>query len=226
MTRTAPSARTPGAARPACQACPPRARRRARWNRCCDAQPVPWHPKLVSAQRLVGVLLHQTRLSSFSSDSAGNHPSCQADRLAKGDKQRIESTRAAAAHAYYSSFTFQPCISERSRRLVRVWIRAVTAWCHFPLACGPLSVHGHCQGPCYRQSMFVTLFQCSMQPHPLAELTRSNRARQNREAMAAEAEAKLLAECTFKPRLLTRSRSPASSSQNRDPVSRPQPHNP
>ena len=41
------------------------------------------------------------------------------------------------------------------------------------------------------------------QAEPLAELTSSDRARANREALAAEAQAKQAAECTFKPRLLS-----------------------
>jgi hypothetical protein len=42
------------------------------------------------------------------------------ERLACADKQRIDSARAAAAHAHYSGFSFQPRINERSRRIVRV----------------------------------------------------------------------------------------------------------
>ena len=41
-------------------------------------------------------------------------------RLAVADKERVEGARAAAAHAYYSQFTFQPVINEKSKQLVRV----------------------------------------------------------------------------------------------------------
>lgn len=44
----------------------------------------------------------------------------QVARLAVADKERVEGARAAAAHAYYSQFTFQPVINERSKQLVRV----------------------------------------------------------------------------------------------------------
>lgn len=44
----------------------------------------------------------------------------QVARLAVADKKRVEGARAAAAHVYYSQFTFQPVINERSKQLVRV----------------------------------------------------------------------------------------------------------
>ena len=44
----------------------------------------------------------------------------QVARLAVADKERVEGARAAAAHVYYSQFTFQPVINERSKQLVRV----------------------------------------------------------------------------------------------------------
>ena len=44
----------------------------------------------------------------------------QVARLAVADKERVEGARAAAAHAYYSQFTFQPVINERSKQFIRV----------------------------------------------------------------------------------------------------------
>ena len=44
----------------------------------------------------------------------------QLARLAVADKERVEGARAAAAHAYYSQFTFQPAINSRSKQLKRV----------------------------------------------------------------------------------------------------------
>ena len=44
----------------------------------------------------------------------------QVARLAVADKERVEGARAAAAHAYYSQFTFQPAINPKSKQLVRV----------------------------------------------------------------------------------------------------------
>ena len=46
----------------------------------------------------------------------------QIARLAVADKERVEGSRAAAAHAYYSQFTFQPAINPKSKQLVRVSI--------------------------------------------------------------------------------------------------------
>ena len=53
----------------------------------------------------------------------------------------------------------------------------------------------------------------------LCELTSSDRRRERREAMAAEAEARMEAECTFRPRLHTRQTSGAGQ-ENRDPEAR------
>ncbi len=44
----------------------------------------------------------------------------QIARLAVADKERVEGARAAAAHAYYSQFTFEPAINPKSKQLVRV----------------------------------------------------------------------------------------------------------
>ena len=44
----------------------------------------------------------------------------QVARLAVADKERVEGARAAAAHAYYSQFTFQPAINPKSKQLIRV----------------------------------------------------------------------------------------------------------
>lgn len=44
----------------------------------------------------------------------------QIARLAVADKERVESARAAAAHQYYSQFTFQPAINSKSKHLMRV----------------------------------------------------------------------------------------------------------
>ncbi len=53
----------------------------------------------------------------------------------------------------------------------------------------------------------------------LCELTSSERRRERREAMAAEAEARMEAECTFRPRLTARPPTSAGPGQeNRDPA--------
>ena len=48
-------------------------------------------------------------------------------RLAVADKERVEGARAAAAHAYYSQFTFQPAINPKSKELIRVSMLALCA---------------------------------------------------------------------------------------------------
>ncbi|EIE27456.1 hypothetical protein COCSUDRAFT_39121 [Coccomyxa subellipsoidea C-169] len=95
-----------------------------------------------------------------------------AERLAVTDKRRVEGARAGVAHDYYSQFSFQPAINERSRRLAKGGDR-------------------------------------------LGELTSSERRRERREAMAAEAEARMEAECTFRPRLHSRQ---GADQENRDPA--------
>ena len=55
-------------------------------------------------------------------DTRGLSVAVQIARLAVADKERVEGVRAAAAHAYYSQFTFQPAINSRSKQLIRVWL--------------------------------------------------------------------------------------------------------
>lgn len=55
----------------------------------------------------------------------------------------------------------------------------------------------------------------------MCELTSSERRRERREAMAAEAEARMEAECTFRPRLTARPpTAPNPGQENRDPAVR------
>ncbi len=51
----------------------------------------------------------------------------QSVRLAVADKERVEGSRAAASHAYYSQFTFQPAINPRSKQLIRVSMLTLSA---------------------------------------------------------------------------------------------------
>ncbi len=76
----------------------------------------------------------------------------QIARLAVADKERVEGARAAAAHAYYSQFTFQPAINPKSKQLVRVSLAyspdsvcSVTPQTHMPDgAFVNTSLVGHC----------------------------------------------------------------------------------
>ncbi len=56
----------------------------------------------------------------LSNQARGLSAAVQIVRLAVADKERVEGARAAAAHAYYSQFTFQPAINSRSKQLKRV----------------------------------------------------------------------------------------------------------
>ena len=56
----------------------------------------------------------------LSNQARGLSAAVQIARLAVADKERVEGARAAAAHAYYSQFTFQPAINSRSKQLKRV----------------------------------------------------------------------------------------------------------